>query len=160
LPASLSAGQQAGQPLFEYAEGDDPQQLDRQWTGWSDWLDGYAARRFNQQSTLGSCLDPLADKVLICSVVAALGIQVLHARTTAPALVHLRRPHAVARCVHLHGISICCWHRELYQATWQLSSSGVTPFSSLRASQRAHIALTGVVSALPSFSALCPSISR
>lgn len=44
------------------------------------------ARRFDQQSTLGSYLDPLADKVLICSVVAALGIQVLHACTTAPAL--------------------------------------------------------------------------
>ena len=66
--------------------GDDPQQLDRQWTGWSDWLDGYVARRFDQQSTLGSYLDPLADKALICSVVAALGIQVLPARTAAPAL--------------------------------------------------------------------------
>jgi len=34
------------------------------------------ARRFDQQSILGSYLDPLADKVLIGSVVAALGIQV------------------------------------------------------------------------------------
>ena len=86
----------AGQPQYSYAEGK-PQHLDRQWTGWSDWLDGYVARRFDQQSTLGSYLDPLADKVLICSVVAALGIQVLHACTTAPALAHLRHPHAVCR---------------------------------------------------------------
>ena len=118
------------------------------------------ARRFDQQSTLGSYLDPLADKVLICSVVAALGVQVLPARTTAPALVHLRRAHAAARYVYLHDISICCWHRELCQATWQLSSSGVTSFSSSPASPLAHTALTGVVSALPNFSALCPSISR
>ena len=34
------------------------------------------ARRFNQQSVIGSYLDPLADKALICCVVAALGAQV------------------------------------------------------------------------------------
>ena len=44
--------------------------------GWSDWLDGYVARRFNQQSVIGSYLDPLADKALICCVVGALGVQV------------------------------------------------------------------------------------
>lgn len=43
--------------------------------GWSDWLDGWLARRYNQQSTLGTYLDPLADKVLICCVVTALGVQ-------------------------------------------------------------------------------------
>jgi hypothetical protein len=41
------------------------------------------ARRLDQQSTLGSYLDPLADKVLICSVVAALGIQVQFATVLA-----------------------------------------------------------------------------
>lgn len=43
--------------------------------GWSDWLDGWLARRFDQQSTIGTYLDPLADKVLICCIVTALGIQ-------------------------------------------------------------------------------------
>lgn len=38
----------------------------------SDWLDGLAARRLNQQSVLGSYLDPIADKVLIGSVTVAL----------------------------------------------------------------------------------------
>ena len=47
--------------------------------GASDWLDGYLARRLGQGSVLGSYLDPLADKVLICSTVAALGFEVSHA---------------------------------------------------------------------------------
>lgn len=43
--------------------------------GWSDWLDGWAARRFDQQSVIGTYLDPLADKALMCCVVMALGVQ-------------------------------------------------------------------------------------
>jgi len=36
----------------------------------SDGLDGYLARRFHQESTIGRFLDPMADKLLIlCSVV-------------------------------------------------------------------------------------------
>mmetsp|Transcript_866 Transcript_866/g.1182 ORF Transcript_866/g.1182 Transcript_866/m.1182 type:complete len:330 (-) Transcript_866:384-1373(-) len=41
-------------------------------SGATDWLDGYAARRLNQGSVLGSYLDPLADKVLILCVAGAL----------------------------------------------------------------------------------------
>lgn len=40
----------------------------------TDWADGWAARLLGQSSVLGSYLDPLADKALICSVVAALGM--------------------------------------------------------------------------------------
>lgn len=59
-----------------------PEALPAQWSlalpalavsGATDWADGWAARRFNQPSVIGSYLDPLADKVLICSVVGALG---------------------------------------------------------------------------------------
>lgn len=32
----------------------------------TDWLDGWWARRFNQQSAVGRALDPLTDKFLIC----------------------------------------------------------------------------------------------
>eukprot|EP00949_MAST-11_sp_MAST-11-sp1_P003130 g3130.t1 len=41
--------------------------------GFSDWLDGYIARKFDQKTVLGSLLDPLADKVLIVTVTAMEG---------------------------------------------------------------------------------------
>src|SRR5919109_2345473 len=31
----------------------------------TDWLDGYLARAWEQQSTLGRMLDPIADKLLV-----------------------------------------------------------------------------------------------
>jgi len=43
--------------------------------GISDAVDGYLARRFSWRTTLGSYLDPLADKVLLVSVYLALGLQ-------------------------------------------------------------------------------------
>jgi cardiolipin synthase len=33
----------------------------------TDWLDGHVARRQNQQSELGRCLDPIADKLLVAA---------------------------------------------------------------------------------------------
>jgi CDP-diacylglycerol--glycerol-3-phosphate 3-phosphatidyltransferase len=39
--------------------------------GLTDWLDGYLARRWHQQSALGALLDPIADKVLVLGVFLA-----------------------------------------------------------------------------------------
>ncbi len=38
----------------------------------TDWLDGYLARKQNLMSTLGRILDPLVDKVLMCGVYVCL----------------------------------------------------------------------------------------
>ena len=40
--------------------------------GFLDWLDGYLARRLNQQTIFGSFLDPLADKVFVGTTLFAL----------------------------------------------------------------------------------------
>ena len=41
--------------------------------GFTDWLDGYLARKYNSVSQLGEILDPIADKILIVFVFFGLG---------------------------------------------------------------------------------------
>ncbi len=40
--------------------------------GATDWVDGYVARRFNQTSTLGKILDPVADRLLFFTALIAI----------------------------------------------------------------------------------------
>jgi len=40
--------------------------------GLTDWLDGFIARNFSKPSDLGRYLDPIADKILLITVVSAL----------------------------------------------------------------------------------------
>jgi cardiolipin synthase len=40
--------------------------------GFTDWLDGYLARRLGQQSRVGEVLDPVADRLYILAVVVGL----------------------------------------------------------------------------------------
>lgn len=44
-------------------------------SGATDWLDGYAARKLNQQTRLGELLDPLVDRLYIGAAVLALVIK-------------------------------------------------------------------------------------
>ncbi len=39
--------------------------------GATDWVDGYVARRFNQVSSVGKILDPVADRVLVVTALVA-----------------------------------------------------------------------------------------
>jgi cardiolipin synthase len=43
--------------------------------GVSDWLDGFLARRWNQQTELGRILDPAADRILTVVVVLGLAVR-------------------------------------------------------------------------------------
>jgi CDP-diacylglycerol--glycerol-3-phosphate 3-phosphatidyltransferase len=57
----------------------------------TDWLDGYLARRLNQTTPFGAFLDPVADKLI---VVAALAVLIGHHATlwlTLPGLVIIGR---------------------------------------------------------------------
>ena len=44
-------------------------------SGFTDWLDGHIARRWNQMSRVGELLDPIADRLFVLSALAVLGIR-------------------------------------------------------------------------------------
>ena len=43
-------------------------------SGFTDWLDGYVARKLNQQTRLGELMDPLVDRLYVISAILALVI--------------------------------------------------------------------------------------
>jgi cardiolipin synthase (CMP-forming) len=44
-------------------------------SGFTDWLDGYLARRLHQTSKVGEILDPVADRLYILATVIGLGMR-------------------------------------------------------------------------------------
>ena len=79
LPNILSMVRLAGVPVFLWLV------LGPEWDGWAlvllmvsgftDWLDGYLARKLDQCSTLGEILDPVADRLYILAVVLGLALR-------------------------------------------------------------------------------------
>ena len=63
----------------------------------SDYFDGYLARTLNQSSKLGTLLDPIADKLLIASVIVVLvDTSVISNIHVVPAIVILLREIAIS----------------------------------------------------------------
>ncbi|MBV8958119.1 MAG: CDP-alcohol phosphatidyltransferase family protein [Actinobacteria bacterium] len=76
VPNLLSVGRLLCVPLFLYLLFGRDNRAGAAWLlaglGATDWVDGYVARHFNQVSTLGKILDPLADRILLGVGVIAL----------------------------------------------------------------------------------------
>lgn len=62
----------------------------------TDWLDGYLARRLNQTSRFGAFLDPVADKLMVCTVLVLLVQADPRMNLAVPALVIIGREIAVS----------------------------------------------------------------
>src|SRR5919107_1433323 len=79
LPNAVSALRLLGVPLFLWLvlgpEADVLAVLLLMVSGFTDWLDGYLARRLGQTSKLGEILDPVADRLYILAVVVGLAFR-------------------------------------------------------------------------------------
>jgi cardiolipin synthase (CMP-forming) len=76
--------------------------------GFTDWLDGQLARRWHQQSAWGRVLDPIADKLLVATVLFMLvALNRMSAAAIFPALVILAREILVSGLrEHLATLSV------------------------------------------------------
>ena len=76
LPNAVSALRLLGVPVFLWLvlgpQADVLALVILMASGFTDWLDGYLARRLNQTSRLGEILDPVADRLYILAVVVGL----------------------------------------------------------------------------------------
>lgn len=79
VPNLLSAVRLAGVPVFLWLvlgpEADAWALALLMFSGFTDWLDGWLARRWQQTSVLGQVLDPVADRLYILAVVVGLALR-------------------------------------------------------------------------------------
>lgn len=64
--------------------------------GWTDWFDGWVARKFNMQSQLGEFLDPVADKLMVAASLVLLVEQHATLWIAGPALIIISREITVS----------------------------------------------------------------
>jgi cardiolipin synthase (CMP-forming) len=76
VPNAISLGRLLCIPIFLWLLFGRDDRASAAWLlgalGATDWVDGYIARHFNQVSTIGKVLDPVADRVLL--IVAAVSL--------------------------------------------------------------------------------------
>ncbi len=94
----------------------------------TDFLDGWAARQFNQVSALGKMLDPIADKAMVMLVLAALAS--LQSESAwlfmIPMAVIILREVLIAGCrEYLGGTTLSTTRLAKYKTTVQLTALGV-----------------------------------
>jgi cardiolipin synthase len=81
IPNALSAARLLGVPIFFWLivgpENDGLALIILVISSFTDWLDGYLARRLNQFSRLGELLDPLADRLYVVAALIALFVREL-----------------------------------------------------------------------------------
>lgn len=64
--------------------------------GATDWLDGYLARRLGQESPFGAFLDPVADKLMVATVLVMVVEEHASIWLTLPAIVIIGREIAIS----------------------------------------------------------------
>ena len=71
--------------------------------GLTDWLDGYLARRLNQQSPFGAFLDPVADKLMVAVALVLLVEAEPSPLITVPAIIIIGREIVVSAFAGMDG---------------------------------------------------------
>jgi cardiolipin synthase (CMP-forming) len=78
IPNALSAARLVGVPIFLWLvlnEHDAAAVIVLMVSGFTDWLDGKIARRWNQMSRVGQLLDPAADRLYILATLIGLTVR-------------------------------------------------------------------------------------
>ncbi len=91
--------------------------------GVSDWLDGFLAKRMkNQESSLGSYLDPLADKVLVTCLTVASGYKGLIDPTVCAVIIG--RDVLLLGGAFVHRAAVLNWRWRSWNEYFRVTDSG------------------------------------